>query len=122
MDRLLIATSLVLAACASSAPKEPAAPAQGHMAATDAPNPRRITHPEPGVTCEEVTPTGSLHARRVCRSDAERQQDRQFIQNQMLDPSSRGNCDGAETVCPVNTGVAGRQQLPGTPGARNPHP
>lgn len=113
MHRLLIAASLVFAACASSAPKEPTAPSHGHMAATDAPNPRRITHPEPGMICEDVTPTGSLHERRKCRSELEREQDRQFIMNQWLDPASHGNCDPAERGCPTDPGVAARAQIPG---------
>jgi hypothetical protein len=115
MHRLLIVTSLMFAACASSAAKDPATPPHGHIA-REGPHAeeRRITHPEPGMTCETVTPTGSLHERRKCRSDAEREQDREFLRS-MAYPTASPGCDPAAQpsgACPVDPGVSSR--VPGT--------
>ena len=104
MHKMLIAMSLLVSACAPSTNPAPTAPARGHMASTDA-NPKRVTHPEPDMTCQDETPTGTQIDRRKCRSNVEREQDRQFARDQILDPASRPSCDPTQGLCNKDPGV-----------------
>lgn len=57
--------------------------------APDGTDDHRTTQPTAGVTCRDETPTGSMLTRRKCRSDAERTQDRNTAEQQILNPTSR---------------------------------
>jgi len=47
---------------------------------------KRTTHPEADLTCSDEVPTGTNLERRKCRSDAERTQDRQILEDVWLTP------------------------------------
>lgn len=70
--------------------------AHGPHAEPDGTDANQTTRPQADVTCKEETPTGSMIPRRKCRSDAEREQERNATEHQILNPNSRGATGGPQ--------------------------
>jgi len=91
MQRIVIATSLWLAACAHAAPA-PKAPSRLASSAAAAPDrataaARRNLDDDQDVTCTVEVPTGSRFSRPVCRSQLEIDQNKHLADEMLLHPA-----------------------------------
>ena len=100
MQRLLIAAALFAGACAPHT----ATPPSGAVAASD-----------DDMVCQNELRTGSAIPRKVCRSRAEREQDKVFVQQLYLNPSSRP-CNGSSEGGGVDPRARGHGPRPVGPG------
>jgi hypothetical protein len=84
MQRLLVVVSLVIGGCASGTASRPASTTTG------TPSPSAEAQ-DPDVTCDNEVRTGTHLEKKICRSQAEKDQDKRFVQDLYLNPSSRPN-------------------------------
>ena len=82
MQRLAIVVSLVFAACASGTANSPSSTTTG------TPSTGTETQ-EADVTCKQEVRTGTNLEKEICRSQAEKDQDKRMVQDLYLNPASR---------------------------------
>jgi hypothetical protein len=85
MTRAAIAIVVLFVGCAPAAPNAPSSTLAGRTTSPDL-DAQRTTHPQDDLTCKDEVPTGTHLERRKCRSDAERTQDRQVLEQTWLNP------------------------------------
>jgi|GEM_PF-3777253 len=85
MTRAAIAIVVLFSGCAPAAPNAPSSTLGGRTMSPEL-DAKRTTHPQDDLTCQDEIPTGTNLERRKCRSDAERRQDRQILENIWLTP------------------------------------
>jgi hypothetical protein len=90
MTRSAIAIVVLFTGCAAALPNAPSATMAGHATSAELDD-HRTTHPVSDVTCRDEVPTGTHLERRKCRSEAEREQDRETVRQTFLNPASRAN-------------------------------
>jgi hypothetical protein len=85
MTRAAIAFVVLFTGCAPAAPNAPSSTPGGRATSPEL-DAKRTTHPQDDMTCRDEVPTGTNLERRKCRSDAERTQDRQILEQTWLTP------------------------------------
>jgi hypothetical protein len=85
MTRAAIAIAVLFAGCAPAGPNAPSSTVAGRTTSSEL-DAKRTTHPQDDLTCQDEVPTGTNLERRKCRSEAERAQDRQILENIWLTP------------------------------------
>jgi hypothetical protein len=87
MHRICIVASLLFAACGPSAS---GGSGQAPSTTSGTPNPTAATEPpESDVHCTREVRTGTHMEKTICRSEAEKEQDRRAAQEIYLTPNSR---------------------------------
>ncbi len=87
MHRLCMMFSLLIAACG---PSTSSSAAQAPSTTSGTPDPSAANAPvESDVNCTSEVRTGTHMEKKICRSEAEKEQDRRAAQEMYLNPNSR---------------------------------
>ena len=85
MTRAAIAIVVGFLGCAPAAPNAPSSTLAGRTTPPEL-DAQRTTHPQDDLTCQDEVPTGTHLERRKCRSEVEKRQDRQVLEQTWLVP------------------------------------